>query len=233
MNVPQDDVAALQESTDALLAAVSRLDDASLTEPSGLPGWTRGHVLAHLARNADALVNVLEGRPMYASAEAREADIESGAPRPLAAQLDDLRATAERLGAAFARYEGERWEERVELRNGVTDRAGAIPFRRQVEVELHHVDLDAGRKPDDMPAAFTEALIGYLARRFSGNPDVPATELRTEDGRTWRTGRGAEAGGPEVTVTGAPGALAGWLAGRTDGTGLSAGPGALPVLPPL
>ncbi|MEV0474381.1 maleylpyruvate isomerase N-terminal domain-containing protein, partial [Streptomyces prunicolor] len=31
--------------------------NASVAEPSRLPGWSRGHVLAHLARNADALVN--------------------------------------------------------------------------------------------------------------------------------------------------------------------------------
>ncbi|WP_431783940.1 maleylpyruvate isomerase family mycothiol-dependent enzyme [Streptomyces chumphonensis] len=250
MTSPQHDVAALRESTDALLAALEKHadgptgPDALLTEPSHLPGWTRGHVLAHLARNADALVNVLEGRPMYVSAEARDADIERDAPRPLAAQLDDLRATARRLDEVLARYasgDGGAWEQTVELRNGVTDRAGAIPFRRQVEVELHHLDLDLGHGPDALPAAFTERLTTYLARRFSGNAEVPATELRTDDGRSWRTGRAAEPGGPDglgdatgpVVVTGSARALACWLAGRTPGTGLSASTGTLPVLPPL
>ncbi|GAA3306714.1 hypothetical protein GCM10020295_63660 [Streptomyces cinereospinus] len=76
------DLASVRDATERLLAAAAELDNADVTEPSRLPGWTRGHVLAHLARNADALVNVLQGRPMYVSADARDADIERDAPRP-------------------------------------------------------------------------------------------------------------------------------------------------------
>ena len=64
------DLASVRDATERLLTAAAKLDNAAVTDQSRLPGWTRGHVLAHLARNADALVNVLEGRPMYASAEA-------------------------------------------------------------------------------------------------------------------------------------------------------------------
>ncbi|MBW1602885.1 maleylpyruvate isomerase family mycothiol-dependent enzyme [Streptomyces sp. JJ66] len=243
----ETDVAALRESTDALLAAAERLtadgatEEQAVTASSTLPGWTRGHVLTHLARNADALVNVLEGRPMYRSAEAREADIERGSARPLGEQLHDIRATAERLDRAFAQYHGERWQRLLELRGGVKDTASAIPFRRQVEIELHHLDLGSGRTPEDLPAEFTSRLIAYLAKRFTGNSEVPAIELRAEDGRTWRTGRPINPGGPDgegdatgpVVITGTPAALAGWLAGRTTGTGLTASSGQLPPLPPL
>lgn len=76
------DLESLREATERLLTAVARLDNASVAEPSRLPGWSRGHVLAHLARNADALVNVLEGRPMYPDAVTRDSDIERDAPRP-------------------------------------------------------------------------------------------------------------------------------------------------------
>ena len=88
------DLASVRDATDRLLTAAAELDNASVAEPSRLPGWSRGHVLAHLARNAEALVNVLEGRPMYPSAEARDADIERDAPRPLDVQLADLRESA-------------------------------------------------------------------------------------------------------------------------------------------
>lgn len=76
------DLRSVREATDRLLTAVAKLDNAALAEESHLPGWTRGHILAHLARNADALVNVFEGRPMYESATARDADIERDAGRP-------------------------------------------------------------------------------------------------------------------------------------------------------
>ncbi|GGW85250.1 maleylpyruvate isomerase family mycothiol-dependent enzyme [Streptomyces lomondensis] len=223
------DLASVRDATDRLLTAVGKLDNASVTQPSRLPGWSRGHVLAHLARNADALVNVLEGRPMYVSGEARDADIERDAPRALYVHLADLRESAARFQEA-----GEApadWSRTVELRGGVTDSASRVPFRRWVEVELHHVDLGIGYELEDLPAEFTEREIAFLADRFSGHPDVPPTRL-TDGTRAWSTGREAD-GGPEVTVTGPPADLLGWLAGRRTGSALQPAGGPLPALPPL
>ncbi|MET9015251.1 maleylpyruvate isomerase family mycothiol-dependent enzyme [Streptomyces olivaceoviridis] len=222
------DLACVREATDRLLNAVTAMDNASLAEPSRLPGWSRGHVLAHLARNADALVNVLQGRPMYASAEARDADIERDAPRPLEVQITDVRESAARFQAA-----GEApadWTRTVELRNGVTDSASRVPFRRWAEVELHHVDLGTGYELEDLPAEFLERETGFLTERFSGHPDVPATRV-TDGTRAWTTGRAADE--PGITVTGRPADLVGWLAGRRDGAALEVRGGTLPKLPPL
>jgi len=91
-------------ATDRLLATAAALRDARAREPSLLPGWSRGHVLTHIARNADGLANLLRwagtGRetPMYASAASRSADIEAGAGRPAAELTADVAGTA----AAFA-----------------------------------------------------------------------------------------------------------------------------------
>jgi uncharacterized protein (TIGR03083 family) len=222
------DLASVRDATERLLTAVAKMDNASMAGPSRLPGWSRGHVLAHLARNADALVNVIEGRPMYVSAEARDADIERDAPRPLDVQLTDVRESAARFQEAGAVPAD--WSRTVELRNGVTDTAARVPFRRWVEVELHHVDLGIGYELEDLPAEFVEREIDFLADRFRGHPDVPATSL-TDGTRAWGTGR--EAGAPEVTVTGSAPELLGWLAGRRDGAGLRVAGGALPTLPPL
>ncbi|WP_326752078.1 maleylpyruvate isomerase family mycothiol-dependent enzyme [Streptomyces hirsutus] len=223
------DLASVHDATERLLRAVAALDNAAVTQASRLPGWTRGHVLAHLARNADALVNVLEGRPMYVSGAAREADIERDAPRPLDVQLDDVRESAIRFQEAGA-APGDR-SRTVELRNGVTDRAERLPFRRWIEVELHHVDLGIGYELEDLPADFTEREIRFLRARFDGHPDVPTTRLATDDGRTWTTGGGAP--GDPVAVEGPAAELLGWLAGRRDGSGLTVTSGTLPALPPL
>ncbi|MDO0928234.1 maleylpyruvate isomerase family mycothiol-dependent enzyme [Streptomyces sp. TG1A-8] len=223
------DLARVREATERLLTAVARLDNASLAEPSRLPGWSRGHVLAHLARNADALVNAFEGGPMYASAEARDADIERDAPRPLDVQLADVRRSAARFQEAGDAPAD--WTRTVELRNGVTESAARVPFRRWAEVELHHVDLGIGYELEDLPAEFTEREIDFLAQRFAGHPEVPGTRLRTGGGATWSTG-GEAAGGP-VRVEGPAAELLGWLAGRRDGSGLSVAGGGLPALPPL
>ncbi|MEU7055590.1 maleylpyruvate isomerase family mycothiol-dependent enzyme [Streptomyces sp. NPDC046197] len=222
------DLASVRKATERLLSATTQLDNAAVTEQSRLPGWSRGHVLAHIARNAEALVNVLHGRPMYVSADARATDIERDAPRPLDVQLADMRESAALFQKAGA--EPADWSRTVELRNGVTDSASRVPFRRWVEVELHHVDLGIGYELEDLPAEFVEREIDFLAQRFTGHPDVPSTRL-TDGTRAWSTGR--EAAAPEITVTGARADLLGWLAGRRDGSALTVEGGALPALPPL
>ncbi|MCF3184194.1 maleylpyruvate isomerase family mycothiol-dependent enzyme [Streptomyces polychromogenes] len=225
------DLASVREATERLLNAVAKLDNASLSQESHLPGWTRGHILAHLARNADALVNVLEGRPMYESAAARDADIERDAGRPLEEHLTDLRDS----GARFLATTGpdQDWQRTVELRNGVTDLAANVPFRRLVEVELHHVDLNVGYELSDLPEEFTDREIAFLADRWSGRPDVPPVTLTGPDGSPVARTGGTE--GTPVTLSGPKDELLGWLAGRgLKGAHLTveAGDG-LPELPAL
>ncbi|TXS51038.1 maleylpyruvate isomerase family mycothiol-dependent enzyme [Streptomyces sp. t39] len=221
------DLASVREATERLLTAVAHLDNAAAAEPSRLPGWSRGHVMAHLSRNADALVNVLRGLPMYVSSDARDADIARDAARPLRAHLDDLRESAARFDAEGAAPAD--WDRTVELRNGVTDRAARVPFRRLVEVELHHVDLGVGYELEDLSEEFTARETDFLAQRFSGLADVPPTRIVTGSGE-WTTGG---ATGTAVTVTGTPADVVGWLAGRRDGSALRTTGGPLPALPPL
>ncbi|MEU2247735.1 maleylpyruvate isomerase family mycothiol-dependent enzyme [Streptomyces sp. NPDC019224] len=223
------DLAALREATDRLLGATGKLDDAALAAPSRLPGWSRGHVVAHLSRNADALANVLRGRPMYADSETRDRDIERDAPRPQAEQQADLTASAARFVEAAATPAD--WSRTVTLRNGVTDSASRVPFRRRAEVELHHVDLGVGYELEDLPEEFIAREIDFLAERFAGHPEVVSTGLADETGRVWTTGGGAE-GGP-VGVRGTAPELLGWLSGRRDGSALAVEGGTLPALPPL
>ncbi|MET9321366.1 maleylpyruvate isomerase family mycothiol-dependent enzyme [Streptomyces sp. NPDC003038] len=223
------DLRSVHEATDRLLTAVAKLDNAALAGESHLPGWTRGHILAHLARNADALVNVFEGRPMYESATARDADIERDAGRTLEEHLTDLRDSAARFLTVAKRPQD--WSRTVELRGGVTDLAANVPFRRLVEVELHHVDLNIGYELSDLPEEFTGREISFLADRWSARPEVPPTALVAADGRAWRTG---SAGDPAVTVSGTAAGLLAWLAGRGDkGASLTPTGGPLPALPPL
>lgn len=235
------DLASVRDATERLLTAAAALDGSAIAEPSRLPGWTRGHVLAHLARNADALVNVLAGRPMYVSAEARDGDIERDAPRALAEQLTDVRESA-------ARFQEEAdgpadWSRTVELRNGVKDSASRIPFRRWIEVELHHVDLGIGYELEDLSPEFAQREINFLADRFRNHPGLPAIAIRQDDGRVLATGfvegvvtEQVEQGwerSVDVTVSGHQADLLGWLAGRRDGSALTVEGGALPALPPL
>ncbi|MFF4170436.1 maleylpyruvate isomerase family mycothiol-dependent enzyme [Streptomyces sp. NPDC001744] len=228
------DLVSLCEATDRLLATAASWDNAATAEPSRLPGWTRGHVLAHVARNADALVNVLRGRPMYPDAATRDADIERDAGRPLDVQLADVRESADRLRAVCE--EPADWGRTVELRNGVTDSAARVPFRRWAEVDLHHVDLGAGYELEDLPEEFVLRETAFLADRWAGRPEVPPVTLRlghdASGATTWRTGGGE---GAPVVLAGTGPELLGWLSGRGDkGARLTVLSGdGLPSLPPL
>ncbi|MER6051558.1 maleylpyruvate isomerase family mycothiol-dependent enzyme [Streptomyces sp. BHT-5-2] len=246
MTIPPDfprDVAAVHEATDRLLISLGKLDDAAVGEPSLLAGWTRGHVLAHLARNADALTNLLTWArtgvrtPMYASAAARDGDIERGADRPLAAHLEDLRESTARFEAAAEAVPEDRRAFQVEMRNGVVERTDRLALRRLAEVELHHVDLGVGYSVDQLPPAFVDSELDFLAGiKFAGHPELPALELRDDDGRRWHTGRRGPADGDAtapVVVSGSARDLVGWLTGRADGARLDAHGGPLPVVPPL
>ncbi|HSK26952.1 MAG TPA: maleylpyruvate isomerase N-terminal domain-containing protein, partial [Jiangellales bacterium] len=92
---------AVWESTARLLATAHRIGDDALTGASLCPGWSRAHVLGHLARNAEALGRLCawartgEPTPMYPSREARAADIEASARQPRRRLLEDVAATAE------------------------------------------------------------------------------------------------------------------------------------------
>src|SRR6478735_9446159 len=101
------------EGTKLLLDAATGLDEAAYDEPTALPGWTRRHLVAHVAANADALVNLVHwaatGRPtpMYASPEARAAGIERGLHLSVP-ELDSwLRRSAACLAASMRRLTHE------------------------------------------------------------------------------------------------------------------------------
>src|SRR5215470_7085690 len=108
MSEPEQDAAAraaeLGQRVDIasarVLATAAGISDQQASEPSSLPGWSRGHVLTHLARNADGLRNLLiwartgVETPQYPSWEAREAGIEAGAGRAAAELAADLARAA-------------------------------------------------------------------------------------------------------------------------------------------
>ncbi|MFI0942436.1 maleylpyruvate isomerase family mycothiol-dependent enzyme [Streptomyces sp. NPDC021020] len=236
---PEHDAAEAAEATADLLDTAAGLSAADLAEPSLLPGWTRGHVLAHVARNADALTNLLtwartgEETPMYADAAARDRDIEAGAARSPEEQLADLRASADRFTASAAGLPPTGWAAQVAMRSGRVVAAAEVPWRRLIEVRLHHVDLAAGHGTQDLPAAFADRMLAWVVDGLAAHEGVAAVRLRdTGSGTVWDLGAAEE---PEVTAAGPAHALLAWVSGRGGGDGLDVDPAghALPALPPL
>ncbi|MEO9150969.1 MAG: maleylpyruvate isomerase family mycothiol-dependent enzyme [Lapillicoccus sp.] len=232
-----DDIRSVTGETARLLTTVSGLDPASVGNPSLCAGWTRGHVLTHLARNADALERLVEaaltGRkiPMYASPSARDGDIEAGAGRGYAEQLTDVEESAARWAQAMVRLadaSGRLQDVEVEARNGVVVRALFLPFMRLREVVYHHVDLDAGYGFADLDAAVAQALLAEQLARVGRQEGAPDIRITTDEGDDLAVSLAATA--PDLTVSGPRSAVLGWLArGLTDG--VSSSTGALPTLP--
>jgi maleylpyruvate isomerase len=210
------------EATDRLVEETGKVDDHGWRSPSRLPGWTRGHVATHLARQADALVRLVEGalsgrpQPMYVSPEQRDAEIEAGAGRPGDQLQADLDTAAADLSAVFDRLtSADAWERVVELRGGDEVPAKLLPLARLSEVALHHVDLDIGFEATDIDERSAELLLGWCAFRLRRRGDFPRLQLALPSGQ-----QPVGSQGIATTVSGSSPELLGWLTGRSGGTGL-------------
>lgn len=231
---PEAALTEITSATEHLLTTVAGLSDADVAAPSLLPGWTRGHVLAHLSRSAEALTRVCAWAstgvetPMYPSREARAADIEAGAGRPIAQQLADLRETNDRFLRAVRSLDAAAWSATVGRPSGPMP-AAQIPAARLTELYVHHVDLDCGYTPAHWPAAFVGGELPRVVGRLSELPDCPGLTLHADDTERDLT---LGSGQPHVTVTGPEPALLAWLIGRASGDGLTVDPsGPLPAAP--
>lgn len=231
----------LAGATGRLLATAAGLTGPQAREPSSLPGWSRGHVLTHLARNADGLRNLLIWArtgvvtPQYPSGQARNEAIEAGAGRPAAELLADLRDSAAAFAAEAAGMPPGSWRVSVHGVRGRGHPAWYTLWRRLSEVEIHHVDLAAGYQPGDWPGWFVTDRLESVSAQFDEQEDAPAALLSVTGaaaGLEYRIGTAGGARQPGVRVSGPGWLLLAWLTGRSAGAGLAADPpGPLPVLP--
>jgi len=240
--VASDDVARrldeVRWSTEGLLDALRERPptDSWAGEPSLLPGWTRGHVLSHLARNADAMVRTLSGMshgeriPMYDSEDARAADIQAGAELPAADLAADVVRTAIQLDQIWSGLDDADWQHDAVTREGPVPAIRLIGMRWR-EVEIHRVDLADRYGPGDWPASFVAPLLPSLLDPRRIGPRLPAgltvEVVNTDSGQRWLVGEDVPAGvgtarsarvrsaaAPPVRVVGPSWALVGWLIGR-------------------
>jgi maleylpyruvate isomerase len=219
-------------ATTRYLGALTVLEAEDLEAPSALPGWTRGHVVAHLSRNADAFTRVLgqaaagEAATMYDSPESRDFDINATVADLSAKRLlADAVESARRFEKAAAVYDGPLDATYTRVPGGdETFTVDTVGPRRLTEVEVHHADLLLEYRAAEWPAEFSRDLIGR--RQDELGLDGPSMVLSSTDvDGLWKFGSGA---GPEIQ--GAAGDLAWWLVGRGDGAGLVSSSGELPQI---
>lgn len=157
--------------TELLLSTSASLVETDLQMRSSLPGWSRKHLLAHVAANADALCNLVhwaatgEEAPMYRSADERAAAITAGAKRPASDLLAWLGGSAERLAVNMSALTDAQWGATVVTAQGRRVEAAEIIWMRDREVMVHAVDLDLGVAFAELPLDFLEELRADITQK--------------------------------------------------------------------
>lgn len=221
------------DGTALFRAALDRVDDERLAGAAALPGWTGRHLVAHVAANADALLNLVHWArtgaptPMYSSPSQRDADIETGAAQPSDELRSRVAVSADALDAALDELTPEQWSRQVRTAQGRTVPATEIPWMRARETMVHAVDLGGGLDLDDLPDDFLAALVDDVVGKRS-SAGGPALDV-VAGGRTWSL---PGAGAP-VEVRGSLAAVAAYLTGRAaSGPAPTSSSGVVPDLPP-
>jgi maleylpyruvate isomerase len=175
-------IAAADDACVLVVGSVTTLTDEQARGASRLPGWTRGHVLTHLARNADGLRVMVEGaiageeREQYpGGATGRAAEIDAGADRDAASLVADLETSQRALVDAWYRMPDDAWS-----RTGLWLVGGSRPIdhtlrARRRELLVHWVDLGLDATPADLSDDFLVAEDDWLReiRTTETWPDAP------------------------------------------------------------
>ncbi|PNH86763.1 maleylpyruvate isomerase family mycothiol-dependent enzyme [Arthrobacter sp. AFG20] len=220
---PDTLLAELHKAADAVSSLVAKLTEADVPAPSALPGWTRGHVLAHIAGISNAMARQLE----YAARgetvelydggyEGRTKAIEMSAGHALAQHRADLDAALERALRAFDSLNGNAgavgaagWRAPISYRGGVVLDGGLALWR---ELVIHASDLNTGRGPETWSRPFCEHLFTFLAARV---PEEQKLVLQPLGMQPVTIGTG----GRSTVISGMVTDIAAWLAGREPSLG--------------
>jgi maleylpyruvate isomerase len=209
----------LDQETDRLLRTCRGLEADDAARATLCEGWDASHLLSHVARNAEALSNLVlwaeDGveREAYGSAEQREADIEAGAALPWDRLVEDVERTAARFRELAQALTGPPGDAEVRTRTGNVVRGHQVISMRVNEVVFHHVDLEAGYGFDDGDPAWLVRTLRQGAQRWDALPEAPRLTLVPDGLEPIPVGNGG------LEVAGTPGQVLLWLARGRD-TGL-------------
>ena len=194
------DVASCVRSEAALVESLRSMPAPDPTAPSRLPGWTIGHVMTHIARNADGVLSVFSGAHQYPHGlDGRNADIEAGATRSWDELVDDVVDRSQAVAAAMT--ERTDWSGTVQMLPG--ERATAqVPLLRQREVEVHRTDLGLGYEFADMPADYVRRDLRVMGMVWTARKPMGMTPL------------------PDAALALDPPTRLAWMMGRVDVEGL-------------
>lgn len=171
---PVDTIAACRTSHRVLLASLAPLSDDDFRGPSLLPGYSRGHVVAHIANKAKAHVVILggpaAGEVRHLHPDGYDPDLaadRAAAVRPAGELRSDLAQCFELLEATWDALDETFWDRPAMMVAGLRTMREVVSHHHR-NVEVHHVDLDIGHRPSDWPAILVES---ELSKRLGSFPD--------------------------------------------------------------
>jgi maleylpyruvate isomerase len=176
--------------------------------PSLLPDWTVGHVLGHIAGNAEAFTRVMQAAvqgdrgAMYPNGrQGRRQRIEELAATEPHELVSTVRRSIWALESAWASCTSSGWHSDARGLGG-TFPVAQVPLRRWREVEVHRSDLGWGYLPADWDVDFVARdLPVFSAQWLASNAAVElpaqARELGAGDRLGWLLGRVRHPGLPE------------------------------------
>jgi maleylpyruvate isomerase len=214
-------LAAVRLGTASFRRALSSLSDDDFDAASGLPGWPRRHLVAHVGYNARAVARLVTWaatgieHPMYSSPQARQQEIELGATlRPQALRSLCEHAAIE-LDVRWRDLPADHWQYEVVTAQGRHVPVSETLWMRTREVWLHAVDLLTGLRVHDIPDPVKIRLLDDVVGLWSRRGEAVTWRL-VESGdaaRTW----GASPVHGVVQVSGDLSALLAWATGRGTG----------------
>jgi maleylpyruvate isomerase len=204
------DQAGAAKAHDAVIAALQDLTDEEARRPSLLPGWTVGHVLTHIARNAEGHVRMFtaaargEVVAMYpGGGDQRNHDIEAGSGRSAAELAADVTATVAQIEAVWAEMPGHAWAGRGLTIMGES-MMSELPFIRWREVTVHHADLGLAYSWSDWDTEYVRVELARLTMLWASRKPMGMTDL------------------PPAAMAVTPHQRVAWLLGRAEIDGLAA-----------
>ncbi|QIV86997.1 maleylpyruvate isomerase family mycothiol-dependent enzyme [Glutamicibacter mishrai] len=208
------DLSRLGRETAMMSATIQTLSSEELAADSLCEGWSRAHVIAHLASNGRSLVKLVDwatsGEPqkLYASQDARNAEIDQLAALPREELLAAFDESATYFAQECERLAGELAVEEVDLHGKIIP-ATSIVALRIAEVVIHHHDLDTAWTIEEADPVSQENAVEAAVRTMRVK-DAPGMTLRSEEGDEWVIGDGS------LTVRADRAGLVEWLAREND-----------------
>lgn len=200
---PVDDIGRVAAAHARLDLVIAGLSDDDARSPSRLPGWSVGHLLTHVARNADSQLRRIDAAiagevvDQYpAGAAGRAGEIDAGAARPASELVADVHLTSLAVDEAWPRVPADAWSNLTRDLSGHERPLFELPGRRWLEVEIHLIDL--GRPGDPTQADWSDDFVdvwlplqraGLAPRLPDGASAPPPGSVDPRDELAWIVGR--------------------------------------------